>query len=150
MQFRVQGKRIQCIRATYDSAAKRSRQAVVASFNRWADRIPADETAALTYAERAELAAWWSAHRAAQDARFRQVNLTQLGLRLAELVEDVENAADGELSAVTAETAWEQLARLQKALKRAGFPRPAKPAKPAKSTPAAGQGDLLDGATPEA
>lgn len=142
MQFRIQARRVQCIRATYDPAIQRSRQVVVASFNRWSDSIPTDEVAALTDAERAKLASWWSAHRAAQDALFRQVNLTQLGLRLAELVEDVENAADGELSAVTAETAWEQLARMQKALKRAGFPRPTKAAKPARPAPA-GQGDLL-------
>lgn len=143
MQFRIQARRVQCIRATYDPAIQRSRQVVVASFNRWSDSIPTDEVAALTDQERAELAAWWSAHRAAQDAQFRRVNLIQLGLRLADLADDVENAADGELSAVTAETAWEQLARLQKALKRAGFPRPVKAAKPRITSTPAGQGDLL-------
>ena len=55
MQFREQGKKIQCIRSTYDPATKRSHQKVVASFNRWADSLPSDGLEGLTEAERAEL-----------------------------------------------------------------------------------------------
>ena len=145
MQFRIQARRVQCIRATYDPAIQRSRQVVVASFNRWSDRIPADEVAALTDQERGELATWWNAQEAGRDALLRKLNLDELGRRLAKLVDYVEQAADGELSAEQAGAAWEQLARMQKALKRAGHPRPAKPAKPAAQPVPAGQGDLLDG-----
>ena len=150
MQFRVQARRVQCIRATYDPSIKRARQVVVASFSRWSDSIPADEVADLTDQERAELATWWAEQRADQDARLRRVVLRDLGRRLGALADEVEQAADGELSAEQAVAAWEQIARLQKALKRAGFPRPKKPAQPPVKPPLEGQGDLLDGATPEA
>ncbi len=146
MQFRIQARRVQCIRATYDPTIKRARQVVVASFNRWSDRIPTGEVAELTDQERAELAAWWSEQQADQAARFRALNLAGLARRLGELVDDVEQAADGELSADQAAAAWAQVARLQKALKRAGHPRPKKPAQPAPAPE--GQGDLLDAATP--
>lgn len=149
MQFRVQARRVQCIRATYDPSVKRARQVVVASFSRWSDSIPTDEVADLTDQERAELATWWAEQRAEQGARLRQAGFYSLGLRLGAMADDVEQAADGELSAEQAAAAWEQIARLQKALKRAGFPRP-KAAKAASKPAPAGQGDLLDGATPEA
>lgn len=148
MQFRIQARRVQCIRATYDPTIKRARQVVVASFNRWSDRIPADEVAELTDQERAELAVWWAEQQADQAARFRALNLSGLGRRLGELVDDVEQAADGELSAEQAAQAWEQVSRLQKALKRAGHTRPKKPAQPAPAPAPEGQGDLLDAATP--
>ena len=51
MQFREQGKKIQCIRSTYDPASKRSHQKVVAAFDRWADKLPSVEVADLTDAE---------------------------------------------------------------------------------------------------
>ena len=37
MQFREQGKKIQCIRSTYDPATKRSHQKVIAAFDRCKD-----------------------------------------------------------------------------------------------------------------
>ena len=52
MQFREQGKKIQCIRSAYDPATKRSHQKVIAAFDRWADKLPSDELADLTDAER--------------------------------------------------------------------------------------------------
>jgi len=146
MQFRIQGKRVQCIRATYDPTIKRARQVVVAGFSRWSDEIPADEVAVLTDAERLELATWWAEQKADQDAILRRVVLRDLGSRIGTLVDEVEQAADGELSADQAAAAWAQVARLQKALKRAGHPRPKKPAQPAPAPE--GQGDLLDAATP--
>lgn len=144
MQFRVQARRVQCIRATYDPSIKRARQVVVASFSRWSDSIPTDDVADLTDQERAELATWWAEQRADQDAMLRRVVLRDLGRRLGTLVDEVEQAADGELSAEQAAAAWEQLARLQKALKKAGHPRPAKAAKPRATPTPEGQGDLLD------
>ena len=56
MQFREQGKKIQCIRSTYDPTSKRSHQKVVGAFDRWADKLPSAVLAELTDAERAHLA----------------------------------------------------------------------------------------------
>lgn len=150
MQFRVQGNRVQCIRATYDPSIKRARQVVVASFGRWSDRLPSDDLEALTAQERAELAAWWAEYHAERATESRKVGLRCLGWNLSRVITDVEKAADGELSAEEAAAAWEQIARLQKSLKRLGFPRPKKPAQPPVKPPLEGQGDLLDGATQEA
>ena len=64
MQFREQGKKIQCIRSTYDPASKRSHQKVVAAFDRWADKLPSAGLDDLTDAERLELVAWFDARQA--------------------------------------------------------------------------------------
>ena len=61
MQFREQGKKIQCIRSTYDPASKRSHQKVVGAFDRWADKLPSVGLERLTDAERQELVAWFEA-----------------------------------------------------------------------------------------
>jgi hypothetical protein len=58
VQFREQGKKIQCIRSTYDPASKRSHQKV---FDHWADKLPSAGLEELTDAERQELAAWFDA-----------------------------------------------------------------------------------------
>ena len=55
MQFREQGKKIQCIRSTYDPASKRSHQKVVGAFDRWADKFPSAGLDELTDTERQEL-----------------------------------------------------------------------------------------------
>ncbi|MNW20856.1 hypothetical protein D3C71_2214550 [compost metagenome] len=63
--------------------------------------------------------------------------------RLQQFADDVGHAADGELSADQAAKAWAELAKLQKALKAAGFPRP-KPEKRAQvAAKIEGQGELL-------
>lgn len=58
MQFREQGRKIQCVRATYDTQAKRTHQRVIASFDRHADEVPATGLEDLTAAELKQLAAW--------------------------------------------------------------------------------------------
>ena len=65
MQFRVQANRIQCIRSTYDPAIQRSRQQVVASFDRTRRLLPGDdELGDITTEEKAELVEWFANYRA--------------------------------------------------------------------------------------
>ncbi len=144
MQIRVQGKKIQCIRSSYDPAIKRSRQTVVLAFDRWSLRLPPDaELAALTEDERQELAEWFQEQQESRADRSRAYTLSRLGANVAQLTAAVVAAADGELSAEQAAEAWAELARLQKALKAAGFPRP-KREKPAQvAAKIEGQGELL-------
>lgn len=141
MQFRVQGKKIQCIRAVYDPQAKRSRQTMIASFDRWSDRIPADGTAGLTDLERSELQAWLDARAEKSRAETAKIDAMYSADYINRVTRTVETSADI-LSADQAERLWVSIDKLQKALKKAGHPKPRKPAKPvSKALP--GQADLL-------
>lgn len=143
MQFRIQGHKIQCIRSTYDSEIKRSRQKVVASFDRWADKIPSDGLDDFTPEEHEELKVWWANRQSEKEASFNRVYVRSSTSDMARMVRSI-STEDGasELTEELASSLWEQITELQKALRKAGFPRPkASKAKPAAK--AAGQGDLL-------
>ena len=139
MQFREQGKKIQCIRSTYDPASKRSHQKVVAAFDRWADRLPSTELDGMTDTERKELAAWFEAKQAKRDASRQQWRVGDAPRTLADLAGAIR-AADT-LTADHAAKIWAGMDELAKALRKAGHPKP----KRERTAPAAlaGQADLL-------
>ncbi|MFA7214272.1 MAG: hypothetical protein WC111_10320 [Candidatus Cloacimonadaceae bacterium] len=144
MQFRIQGQRIQCIRSTYDSEIKRSRQKVVASFDKWTDKMPSAGLDDFTDEEREEFAHWLSQRAEEQAANSMVTALLIADSNIARISEAVgsEHAAEV-LDEARAAKIWTELVGLQKALRGAGYPRPkASKAKPV--TAAAGQGDLLD------
>ena len=84
MQFREQGKKIQCIRSTYDPASKRSHQKVIAAFDRWADKLPSAGLDDLTDAERLELVAWFDARQAVKAERMNQYRASSGGRTLSD------------------------------------------------------------------
>ena len=141
MQFREQGKKIQCIRSTYDPASKRSHQKVVASFDRWADKLPSVGLEELTDTERQELAAWFDARQSAKAERMNQYRASIGGQTLADLADAIRAA--GTLTDDQAAAVWRGLADVAKALRKAGHPKP----KPKRQRPAPvalpGQADLL-------
>ena len=139
MQFREQGKKIQCIRSTYDPASKRSHQKVVGAFDRWADRLPSAGLEELTDAERQELVAWFDAKQAKAKASRQQWKVNDAPRTLADLAESIR-AADT-LTSDHAAKIWAGMADVAKALRKAGHPRP----KRERTAPAAlaGQADLL-------
>ena len=139
MQFREQGKKIQCIRSTYDPASKRSHQKVVAAFDRWADELPSVGLEELTEAERAELVAWFDAKRAKVQASRQQWKVGDAPRTLADLAEALR-AADT-LTADHAAKIWAGMGELAKVLRKAGHPRP-KRERPAPVAPSI-QADLL-------
>ena len=145
MQFREQGKKIQCIRSTYDPASKRSHQKVVASFNRWVDSLPSAVLEVLTEAERAELVAWFDARQAKARASRQQWRVGDAPRTLADLAEAIR-AADT-LTAEHAAKIWAGLADVAKALRKAGYPKPKRERPAPVALP--GQADLLaDAAEP--
>ena len=85
MQFREQGKKIQCIRSTYDPASKRSHQKVIAAFDRWADKLPSAGFDDLTDAERLELVAWFDARQAVKAERMNQCRASSGGRTLGSI-----------------------------------------------------------------
>lgn len=138
MQFREQGKKIQCIRSSYDPAAKRSHQKVVAAFDRYADKMPSADVADLTEEERQELAAWFGQRQASRAASMSQYRARSGGQALDDLAKAI-SAADS-MTAEQAAAVWHGLAEVAKALRKAGHPKP-KRERPASVV--AGQADLL-------
>lgn len=146
MQIRVQGQKIQCIRSTYDPQIKRSRQSVVATLPRWADKMPSDGCGVenLTEAELAELQAWLDAKAADREANDLAYSVRYASTRIAEIADYVASGkADDLLSADHAAKIWESIGKLQAAMRKAGHPRPVKPAKSKQPKPLPGQADLL-------
>ena len=145
MQFREQGKKIQCIRSTYDPASKRSHQKVVASFDRWADKLPSVGLEELTDTERQELAAWFDARQSAKADRMNQYRASIGGQTLADLADAIR--AGGTLTDDQAAAVWRGLAAVAKALRKAGHPKPKRERPAPVALP--GQADLLaDAAEP--
>ena len=139
MQFREQGKKIQCIRSTYDPASKRSHQKVVGAFDRWADTLPSAGLEGLTDAEQQELAAWFDARQSAKAERMNQYRASIGGQTLADLADAIRAA--GTLTDDQAAAVWRGLADVANALRKAGHPKP----KRERSAPVtlSGQADLL-------
>ncbi|EBW0484423.1 hypothetical protein R088_24570 [Salmonella enterica subsp. enterica serovar Heidelberg] len=121
MQFREQGRKVQCIRSVYDPAVKRSHQKVVASFDRWADTLP--DLPELTDDERREAAEWFGARQAAKAERTNSFRARYGGQTLADLAAAIQ-AAPGELTPEQAAAIWHGMAVVGKALRKAGHPKP--------------------------
>lgn len=145
MQFREQGKKIQCIRSTYDPASRRSHQKVVASFDRWADKLPSVGLEELTDAERQELTAWFDARQSVKAERMNQYRASIGGQTLTDLADAIR--AGGTLTDDQAAAVWRGLAGVAKALRKAGHPKPKRQRPAPVALP--GQADLLaDAAEP--
>ena len=143
MQIRVQGRKIQCIRSEYDPEIKRSRQRVVATLDSWADKMPSAGLEALTDAERAQLADYLAPKAAEREEQTTRYTLETLDRGVTRLVEAVERGGEEGLAPEVAARTWEAIQRLQKALKKAGHPKPAPQAKRPAKPVLEGQGDLL-------
>ena len=141
MQFREQGKKIQCIRSTYDPASKRSHQKVVAAFDCWADKVPSVEVANLTDAERQELAAWFEARQSVKTERMNQYRVTSAASTLVQLGESIR-ATGAAMTDSEAALTWRALTDVAKALRKVGHPKP-KPKRERPASVVSGQAELL-------
>jgi len=144
MQFREQGKKIQCIRSTYDSASKRSHQKMVAAFDRYADKLPSAELEGLTAAERQELGVWFNARQAVKTEQMNQYRVMSAASSLAQLGQSIKAMGEAMTDAEAAAT-WSALADVAKALRKAGHPKPQRE-RPAPA--ASAQADLLADSAP--
>lgn len=120
MQIRERHGRVECLRAYYDPAAKRTRQRLVAE-------------ADLTDAEREQLAAWRTAKQKQSDA-----SACELAARYAQ--HTIERIARGiEAGHLPADEAafWSAFGHLRRAMRKAGMQRPRRDAEPSNAgTPA--------------
>lgn len=142
MQFREQGKKIQCIRSIYDPADKRSHQKVVATFDRWQSKISLDDLAALTEAERREFAAWFYIREAEKAERLNHEHVRSAASTLVDLKDAIMTKGTG-MTDDEAGAIWSALADVAKALRKVGHP---KPKRASRFLTFPGQADLLDAA----
>lgn len=123
MQFREQGKKIQCIRSIYDHANKRNYQKVVATFFRWESELSLDDLTVLTEAERREFTAWFYVREAEKAERLTHENVKCAVSNLVHLKDAImtkgAEMADDEAGAI-----WSALADVAKALRKVGHPKP--------------------------
>lgn len=120
MQIREQGKQVQLIRSTYDKDKKRNVAKVVTHFPRYTDENPsADVWGVLTDEEKVQLQEWLD-ERAAKKAETDKNRSARIA---PNIVGGLIPAADLMTPEVAAQV-WEQLGKLQKALKKAGHKRP--------------------------
>ncbi len=135
MQIREKGKKVLCIRTKYDSEKKRTFGVTVARQDKYLTTVSDEVSQLLTKAEVDHLKKWLS-----DRIKNREVDSLKSGLSFVHY--SVRRAAEAlsvdslaaELSADTADKIWLALDELQKALKKAGFKRPAKPAAKAPRT----------------
>ena len=125
MQIREQGKKIQCIRSTYDPTTKRCRQKLVASLDRW--MITAEPQfleeqvmalTALTPPEIGQMLAWAAAKR---EARRKAQNLMLHRVLAASLRKDAAVLAEVTLTDEQGRDIREAFTVLDQALKAKGF-----------------------------
>ncbi|GHU34519.1 hypothetical protein AGMMS50256_28250 [Betaproteobacteria bacterium] len=123
MQFREQGKKIQCIRSIYDPISKRSHQKVITAFPRYSDSFPStDLLADLSDEEKKLLDRWWADRQARNAADIQHRRTQYAGVTLSDLAEAIK--ACPEMTEEEAATAWSGLVAVAKALRKSGHPKP--------------------------
>jgi hypothetical protein len=139
MQFREQGKKIQCIRSTYDPLSKRSRQNLVLTCDRNVDKLPSMDATILTEAERKEFENWFKERQEAKAERLNQYRVMSAAATLIELAQSIK-ATGAAMTDSEAAATWSALSDVAKSLRKVGHPKP-KRERSAVVVP--GQADLL-------
>lgn len=127
MQIREKGKKILCIRTVYKSELKRSVGETVATQERWLDRVSDEVREALTDDELQQLEKWLKERTESRSADSLKSSLSLVAFSMKRAAEALgDGAIAAELTEEKAADIWQQIAVLQKALKKAGFKKPAK------------------------
>lgn len=136
MQFRVQGRKLQCLRSIYNSETKRSEQKLIARIPSYLREIPAadeeNNLGELTPDEVKQLEIYLSNAKAASDQ-------THLSLAVKTAPGWLKQLSDG-LATIPvtpdhANSIWAALDAVSKAMRKAGYKKPA-PVPKAKKAPA--------------
>lgn len=128
MRFKETGKKILCIRTTYNPDKKRGEDKTIVSVERWTPEITAEVRDLLTAEEVEQLQAYLQAKQSKQDTAMLRISLTgNLGTELersTEALKAPEIAA--KLTEKEAARLWAGLDAMRRELRRAGFDRPGK------------------------
>lgn len=136
MQIRIQGRKLQCIRSTYDPGTKRSSQKVIASFPSYtrstASFREAEKEAfeALTDDEKVQLTNWLQ-EKAEKQTQEALIQLPSTFKYYAEKLTEGLKSQGFTPSEAQAESVWECLDALSKQLRKSGYKRPEKASKKA-------------------
>lgn len=128
MYIREQANLIQLIRTTYDPVIKRGRQVVFARFKD-STTAPMDVRALCTTTELAQLDDYLAAKLTAVTAENHHHRLAISPIFLDTLTDSIASLSAEMEAEILANKLWNASLKLQKALKAAGFPRPARPEK---------------------
>lgn len=143
MQFREQGKKVQCIRSSYDQASKRSHQKVIATFDRQADKISSECLSLLTAVEQQELNKWFAARQLVTAEKKIKAQACSGAQTLADLAKAITAER---LTAEQASDIWRGLAAVAKSLRKAGHAQPKRRASTASKKPQALAASAADAA----
>lgn len=123
MQFKEQGKKIQCMRLTYDSITDKKYYQIVASLNRGADKVPSHGLKELTDGEWLQLRAWFDARQKTKTERIHQNRVANAVSSLAQLGASIEVVGAPMTEKETA-AIWSALAEVAQALRNVCHPMP--------------------------
>lgn len=125
MQFRVQARKLQFIRSVYNKQTKRCDQKLVGSMSADSHQMPSDDQIEmLTDSERQALAVYLENKAAKSLAAIESISAEYIGENLILATNGIlagEPLSEQQVSAI-----WDGLAKLTKALKQTGHPKPAK------------------------
>lgn len=122
MQFREQGRSIQCIRTVYDKEIGRGRQTVIAKLPRYATQLPTTGLEELTEAERGQLEAFIEERRVASQQNHERYTVMSADRWLVTLAKAVREGQD--VTPAQAAAIWQAMGDVGKALRKAGHPKP--------------------------
>ena len=123
MQIKERGKKVVCIKTEYVPEKKRTYGRQVASQAKHLSTVSDDARQQLTPEEVEEFQAWLDKREQERAESSLRVSLSFAVDYTGEAAEALEKGV-AELTEERANKLWEDMARLQKALKKAGHPRP--------------------------
>lgn len=141
MQIREVGGRVTLVRIAPDPTGRYKRQSIIGTFRRDGDIVPKSVFAKLTADERNRLKLWLSADTSRQSLAAHRETFNKAGNQIDVLITALDEAAEF-LNPSEADALWQRLAKLSRALSRAGFDKPKRAVKPKSAL--SKQIDLLD------
>lgn len=124
MQFREKGQKILCIRTEYLPEKKRTVGRTIASIDRRNPRLSTAEMGKLTADEINQFKAWLETLTAERNLEDLEDALKGFAVHADKAARALALDSPLILTEAQAAAAWEGIAAMQKALKKAGYPRP--------------------------
>lgn len=130
MHIRQQGSNLALIRTTYDAERRRGVQSTIGRIPAYThpDNVPSEALSQLTEEEKLQLRDYLQARAEGELKERQKASLRSVGFSIREAVK----ALDAGLQPTDPAAVWEALGELQKALKKAGHPKPSRAAGDAK------------------
>lgn len=122
MQIRIQGKKVQLIRNSYDPELKRSKQVVFASYAESADRnlsVGQIDSFGMNPVERSQFDTWRNDRLAKQDQAYLNMYASTIASAITDRISSVSTLTPEQANAV-----WDAISQLQAALRKAKFKKP--------------------------